>query len=76
MQQLLSFLVHSFPRIRIEVSDQLFTQLSVSEEDYSEAMDIITGTDWTQSLENVKAKRDQLYPLLNIPKPVLMKKPA
>lgn len=35
-----------FIQIRIEVSDQLFTQLSVSEEDYSEAMDIITGTDW------------------------------
>jgi hypothetical protein len=35
-----------FTQIRIEVSDQLFTQLSVSEEDYSEAMDIITGTDW------------------------------
>ncbi|RCI04360.1 hypothetical protein CU098_011555 [Rhizopus stolonifer] len=74
MQQLLSFLVHSFPRIRIEVSDQLFTLLSISEEDYSEAMDLITGTDWTQSLESVKEERDKLYPLLNIPKPVFAKK--
>ncbi|KAI8636410.1 tubulin folding cofactor D C terminal-domain-containing protein [Parasitella parasitica] len=51
IQQMLSYLVHAFPRIRIEVSDQLFTQLSVSEEaneetDMMEAIEIITATDW------------------------------
>ncbi|CAO0797055.1 unnamed protein product [Mucor circinelloides] len=51
IQQMLSYLVHAFPRIRIEASDQLFTQLSVSEEadedmDMMEAIEIITGTDW------------------------------
>lgn len=40
-----------FYQIRIEVSDQLFTQFSVSEEadediDMMEAIEIITGTDW------------------------------
>ncbi|OBZ90614.1 Tubulin-specific chaperone D [Choanephora cucurbitarum] len=79
LQQLLTYLVHAFPRIRIETSDQLFTQLSISEEadeseDMMEAIGIITGTDWTQPMEQIKAERDKLYALLNIPKPMLVKK--
>ncbi|KAG2210327.1 hypothetical protein INT47_003312 [Mucor saturninus] len=51
LQQMLSYLVHAFPRVRVEVADQLFTQLSMSEEaeedeDMMEAIEIITGTDW------------------------------
>ncbi|PHZ15957.1 ARM repeat-containing protein [Rhizopus microsporus ATCC 52813] len=74
LQQLLAYLVHSFPRVRIEASDQLYTLLSVAEEDYTEAMDIITGTDWAQPLDIIKTERDKLYTLLDIPKPVLVKK--
>ncbi|KAI9279579.1 tubulin folding cofactor D C terminal-domain-containing protein [Sporodiniella umbellata] len=74
MQQLLTYLNHSFPRVRVEVSDQLFSQLSISDDDFLEAMELVTRTDWTQSLEIVKEERDKLYPLLNISKPTLVKK--
>ncbi|KAG2190201.1 hypothetical protein INT46_006400 [Mucor plumbeus] len=79
IQQMLSYLVHAFPRIRIEVSDQLFTQFSVSEEadediDMMEAIELITGTDWTEPLSQIKPQRDKLYSLLKVPKPVLVKK--
>ncbi|GAN10993.1 tubulin-specific chaperone D-like [Mucor ambiguus] len=59
IQQMLSYLVHAFPRIRIEASDQLFTQFSVSEEadedmDMIEAIEIITGTDCMGKLKRKK----------------------
>ncbi|KAI9485376.1 MAG: armadillo-type protein [Benjaminiella poitrasii] len=78
-QQLFLYLVHAFPRIRVEASEQLFTQISVSseyedDEKVMEAIDILTGTDWTGSLNEIKEQRDKLYPLLNIQKPVLVKK--
>lgn len=79
LQQMLSYLVHAFPRIRIEASDQLFSQLSMSaemdeDEDMMEAIEIITGTDWNGPMNEVKEERDKLYALLKVPKPVLVKK--
>ncbi|CAO3582388.1 unnamed protein product [Absidia cylindrospora] len=76
LQQMLSYLVHGYPRIRMEAADQLFTFLSVLDEDEvneetMEAEELITGTDWSQVIEKVKPLRDQLYGLLNIPKPVV-----
>ncbi|CEP19812.1 hypothetical protein [Parasitella parasitica] len=81
IQQMLSYLVHAFPRIRIEASDQLFTQLSVSEEAdedmaMMEAIEIITGTDWKEPLSEIKPQRDKLYSLLKVPKPIFKKKLA
>ncbi|KAI8979034.1 armadillo-type protein [Pilobolus umbonatus] len=48
LQQMFVYLVHPFPRIRVQVADQLFNQLSIDdeEEDVAEAINIITGTDW------------------------------
>ncbi|KAL1931108.1 hypothetical protein VTP01DRAFT_10245 [Rhizomucor pusillus] len=79
LQQLLSYLVHAFPRIRMEVADQLYSYLTVMDDDQvtegtMEAIEIITGTDWAESLQVVKQARDQLYPLLDIPQPILKTK--
>ncbi|CAO3634880.1 unnamed protein product [Cunninghamella echinulata] len=76
LQQMLSYLVHAFPRIRMEVADQLFGYISVLDEDEvnentMEAEEIITGTDWSLPVEEIKPIRDQLYNLLNVPKPVM-----
>ncbi|KAI9310691.1 armadillo-type protein [Dichotomocladium elegans] len=76
LQQLLSYLVHSFPRIRLEASDQLYSYLAVLDEDEMtegtmEAEEILTSTDWAGSLPEIKPIREQLYSLLNVPKPVL-----
>ncbi|KAI8970360.1 armadillo-type protein [Mycotypha africana] len=78
LQQLLTYLIHPFPRIRIETSDQLFSFLSSPEDadsdELAQAVDIITSTDWTKPLNEVKLQRDQLHVLLKIPKPKLVKK--
>ncbi|KAI9308157.1 tubulin folding cofactor D C terminal-domain-containing protein [Cunninghamella echinulata] len=76
LQQMLSYLVHAFPRIRMEVADQLFGYLSVLDDDEinentMEAEEIITGTDWSLPVEEIKPIRDQLYNLLDVPKPVM-----
>ncbi|KAI8340643.1 tubulin folding cofactor D C terminal-domain-containing protein [Chlamydoabsidia padenii] len=76
LQQMLSYLVHGYPRIRMEVADQLFTFLSILDdndinEGTMQAEEIITGTDWSLSLDAIKPLRDQLYGLLSIPKPVV-----
>ncbi|KAI9499220.1 tubulin folding cofactor D C terminal-domain-containing protein [Zychaea mexicana] len=76
IQQMLSYLIHAFPRVRMEVSDQLYTYISVlDDEEMTEgtmkAEEIITGTDWSGALPEIKATRDKLYGLLKVPKPVL-----
>ncbi|CAO3632731.1 unnamed protein product [Cunninghamella blakesleeana] len=76
LQQMLAYLVHAFPRIRMEVADQLFSYISVLDdenvnENTMEAEEIITGTDWSSPVEEIKPIRDQLYNLLDVPKPVL-----
>ncbi|KAI8082900.1 tubulin-specific chaperone D-like protein [Halteromyces radiatus] len=76
LQQMLSYLVHGYPRIRMEVADQLFTFLSVLNDDEMtdgtmQAEEIITGTDWSMSIDEIKPLRDQLYDFLGIPKPVV-----
>ncbi|KAG2226582.1 hypothetical protein INT45_005068 [Circinella minor] len=79
IQQMLSYLLHAFPRVRMEVSDQLYTYISVLDDEEitegtMEAEEIITGTDWSSPLPEIKPIRDQLYNLLDVPKPIL--KPA
>ncbi|KAI8140356.1 tubulin folding cofactor D C terminal-domain-containing protein [Fennellomyces sp. T-0311] len=76
LQQMLAYLIHAFPRVRMEVSDQLYTYISVLDDEEitegsMEAEEIITGTDWAGSLADIKTTRDKLYGLLNVPKPVL-----
>ncbi|KAF7732752.1 hypothetical protein EC973_000024 [Apophysomyces ossiformis] len=78
-QQMLSYLVHAYPRIRTEVADQLYTYLSLQEDEEEEeaiaermeAEEILTMTDWSGPLDEVKTVRDKLYGLLHVPKPVL-----
>ncbi|KAI7897840.1 armadillo-type protein [Cokeromyces recurvatus] len=77
LQQLLTYLVHSFPRIRIEVSEQLFTQISFYDDDDEKVMEvlhILTETNWAGPLNDIKEERDKLYSLLDIPKPILVKR--
>ncbi|KAL0073909.1 armadillo-type protein [Phycomyces blakesleeanus] len=76
LQQMLSYLVHAFPRIRVEVADQLYTYISLLDEDeltveLQEAEEIITTTDWSGPVTEIKPVRDELYTLFDIPKPVL-----
>ncbi|KAG0166735.1 hypothetical protein DFQ28_006283 [Apophysomyces sp. BC1034] len=75
-QQMLSYLVHAYPRVRTEVADQLYTYISLLDEedateDTMEAEEILTGTDWTGPVDEIKVAREKLYALLNVPKPVL-----
>ncbi|KAI8380956.1 tubulin folding cofactor D C terminal-domain-containing protein [Radiomyces spectabilis] len=76
MQQMLSYLVHAFPRIRMEASDQLYTYLSLLDaEDMTDgtmaAEEVLTTTDWADSVDQIKPVRDTLYEYFAIPKPVL-----
>ncbi|KAI9025982.1 tubulin folding cofactor D C terminal-domain-containing protein [Phycomyces nitens] len=76
LQQLLSYLVHAFPRIRTEAADQLYTFISLLDPDeitdgIQEAEEIITTTDWSGPVTEIKPVRDGLYGLFDIPKPVI-----
>ncbi|KAG2186104.1 hypothetical protein INT43_002542 [Umbelopsis isabellina] len=74
LQQLFTYLVHPFPRVRVATADQLFVYLSTLEEDQvndqtMEAEELLTGTDWMQPVSEIKSTRDELYRLLDIPQP-------
>lgn len=74
LTQLLSYLVHSYPRVRTVAAEQLYLYLTTredaDEENILEACDILTNTEWSSNGINIiKPIRDQLYPLLNIPVP-------
>ncbi|KAI8059095.1 tubulin folding cofactor D C terminal-domain-containing protein [Gongronella butleri] len=85
LQQLLAYLLHAYPRVRVEAADQLFGYLSLLDDgDINdetaiqlhpgafEAEELLETTDWaTTDLTDLRPIRDQLYPLLDIPKPVL-----
>ncbi|KAK9767248.1 hypothetical protein K7432_003080 [Basidiobolus ranarum] len=81
LQQLLSYLIHPFPKIRRLASDQLYLMLaSKEEEEESEEQlaieEILVGTDWDQPTVQLKEIRNRLYPLFKIPQPVFMKPKA
>ncbi|CAG8736301.1 24921_t:CDS:10 [Gigaspora margarita] len=73
LYQLLSLLVHSFPKIRRLTADQLYLTLAGSVEDESEEIlnieDILVNTDWDSPVSQLKELRNQLYPLLGLKKP-------
>ncbi|ORX81575.1 ARM repeat-containing protein [Basidiobolus meristosporus CBS 931.73] len=73
LQQLLGYLVHPFPKIRRLAADQLYLMQASQEEENEEIEEILVGTDWDQSPAQLKEIRNQLYPLLQIPQPVLVK---
>ncbi|RHZ45413.1 hypothetical protein Glove_680g46 [Diversispora epigaea] len=75
LYQLLSLLVHSFPKVRRLTADQLYLTLTASiEDEESEEMlqieDILTNTDWNNPVPQLKEIRNQLYPLLGLNLPV------
>ncbi|ORX57643.1 ARM repeat-containing protein [Hesseltinella vesiculosa] len=79
LQKLLSYLMHAYPRVRMEVADQLFGYMSLLGEksndlELLEAEEIITSTDWSLDISSIKPIRDRLYHLLDIPKPAITKK--
>ncbi|CAG8506383.1 18612_t:CDS:10 [Dentiscutata erythropus] len=73
LYQLLSLLVHSFPKIRRLTADQLYLTLAGSVEDESEEIlkieDILVNTDWDSPVPQLKELRNQLYPLLGLKLP-------
>jgi len=73
MRQLLIYLVHPFPKIRVATADQLFMYLTTLDDEFicdhtMEAEDIITNTDWMKPVAEIKEARDKLYDLLDIPR--------
>ncbi|CAI2185042.1 19151_t:CDS:2, partial [Funneliformis geosporum] len=75
LYHLLNLLVHPFPKIRRSTADQLYLTLSGSvEEETEESLEIeeiLTNTDWNESVSKLKEIRNRLYPLLDIKPPVL-----
>ncbi|CAG8754985.1 3398_t:CDS:10 [Cetraspora pellucida] len=73
LYQLLSLLVHPFPKVRRSTADQLYLTLTGSIEDESEEMstieDILVNTDWDSPVPQLKELRNQLYPLLGLKQP-------
>ncbi|CAG8507011.1 2497_t:CDS:2 [Acaulospora morrowiae] len=75
LYQLLSLLVHSFPKVRRSTADQFYMALTTSAEDEeSEEMlqieDILANTDWNGPVPQLKEIRNELYPLLGLKQPV------
>ncbi|KAH8549512.1 armadillo-type protein [Umbelopsis sp. PMI_123] len=71
IQQLLTYLVHPFPKVRVATADQLFIYLSTLDDQYlddrtMEAEEIITSTDWMKPVTEIKELRDQLYDLMDV----------
>ncbi|RUS22812.1 hypothetical protein BC937DRAFT_86672 [Endogone sp. FLAS-F59071] len=76
LQQLLIYLVHPFPRIRVAAADQLYLYLSTLDDEVMndgtmQAEEIVMATKWISPVEELKPIRNSLYPLLSIPPPVL-----
>ncbi|XP_043924058.1 tubulin-specific chaperone D [Protopterus annectens] len=81
MLQLLLLLCHPFPIIRKTTASQMYEMLLTCDDivDPSvldEVMTIVSETIWDDALPTVRAQRDILCDLLQIPKPVLVSKAA
>ncbi|XP_054168208.1 tubulin-specific chaperone D-like [Oppia nitens] len=69
MSYLVIFLCHAFPRIRVQTANQLYVALLIVDDISEEAVNLLTETDWMQSLDNLRSIRDRICDELSIAKP-------
>ena len=69
MSYLVLLLVHSFPRVRCQTASQIYVALLTAEDINEEALLILTDTDWTQPLTQLKPIRDKFCDAIGIAKP-------
>ncbi|CAG2100123.1 unnamed protein product, partial [Medioppia subpectinata] len=69
MSYLVILLCHAFPRIRTHTANQTYVSLLTADDSPEEALDLLTQTDWSQSLDVLRPIRDQICDALNVAKP-------
>ena len=75
----ISGLASRFPKVRDYASQQLLGALQVADiiqddDLMDEILDILANTEWLETIDAVKLQVDQLYTLLQVPKPVFIKR--
>ena len=66
---LVIFLCNSFPRIRCYTSNQIYVSLITFDNIKEEVINLLSETDWTQPLDQLRPIRDSICDLLEVPKP-------
>lgn len=69
MSYLVLLLCHTFPRVRCQTANQTYVALMTAEDIDEEALSLLTDTDWTQPLSQLRPIRDKFCDSLGISKP-------